>query len=92
MEVQFGQYALPVILSVLLSIIFKMAGGSIGDRFKSLIAIVCGIALGIVGLFYTGEEPRTTAMWVDYIIYGFMSGAAAVGLYEATRAVAKPRS
>ncbi len=89
-EVTFGKYALPVILMLFLSIAFKFAP-AVQDRWKSLIALLAGLGLGILAIPYQGL-PWTIVNIVDYSLYGLVQGAAATGLYEVTRAVARPRS
>lgn len=89
MEVSFGGYALPVVLTVLLSFVYRVV--TVGDRWKAPIAIACGIALGMVGLAYKGL-PWSVVNIVDHVLYGFMTGAGAVGIYEMTRSVTRPRS
>lgn len=89
MEVSFGGYALPVVLTVLLSFVYRVV--TVSDRWKAPIAIVCGVALGMVGLAYQGL-PWTVVNIVDFVLYGFMTGAGAVGIYEMTRSVTRPRS
>ena len=90
-EISIGQYTLPVILSVFLGIVFKV-WASIPDRFKSLVALALGTVLGIIAMYYNREPPFTIKVWIDYILFGFMAGASAVGLYEAGRAVYNPRT
>ena len=89
MEINLGQYTLPVILAVILGIIFKFAP-NIKDSYKSLIAVFVGMAFGVVLIFYQGEAI-TFQYIVDRILDGLMVGAAAVGLYEVQRSVVKPR-
>ncbi len=94
MEINFGQYALPVVLTVFLAIIYKIAGNpdgtsTIPDRAKPIIAICLGIGLGIVGMFYQAIAPSFKNI-VDHILYGLMAGAAAVGLWEGFRATVHP--
>lgn len=89
MEVSFGGYALPVVLTVLLSFVYRVI--TVNDRWKAPLAIVCGIALGLVGLAYQGL-PWTVVNIVDFVLYGFMTGAGAVGIYELQRAATRPRS
>lgn len=93
-EVNLGQYAVPVILTVVLGIIYKLLDKPDGtsylnNKFKPLIAIALGIIIGIVSMFYKGT-PVTFQVWVDYILYGLMTGASAVGLWEGVRATVNP--
>ena len=90
-EIYVGQYSLPVILSVFLGIVFKI-WASIPDRFKSLVALAIGTILGIVAMYYNREPPFTIQVWIDHILFGFMAGAGAVGLYEASRSVYNSRA
>jgi len=90
-EISFGQYALPVILMVGLAFFYKIFDKSDGtsyipSRLKPLIAISLGILLGIVAMFYNGIQPIFKNI-VDYVLYGFMAGAGAVGLWEGFSAV-----
>jgi len=88
-EVTFGQYALPVVLMLLLSIAFKFVP-TVQDRWKSLVALLAGLGLGMLAILYQGL-PWTVVNVVDFGLYGLVQGAAATGLYEVTRAVARPR-
>ena len=88
-EITFGGYAMPVVLSVFLGFFYKLVG-AIPDRFKACVAVICGMALGNLGLAYKGLE-WTVVNIVDYNLWGFMAGASAVGLYELQRTVTKPR-
>jgi len=49
-----------------------------------------GIALALVGLEYSGKAWALKTI-VDYVLYGFMVGASAIGIYEIQRTVHKPR-
>jgi hypothetical protein len=88
-DISFGQYALPVILMVILTLIYKFK--TFTDRYKSLIAVCVGIVLGLVAIPYNGV-PFTVVNIVDYGLYGLMIGASATGLYELQRTVTKPRA
>ncbi len=94
-EVNFGQYALPVILMVILSLVYKVFGedagnpGMISDKAKPIIAICAGMGLGIVGMFYNAI-PLIFKNFVDYLLFGFMAGCSAVGLWEGIRATVNP--
>jgi len=88
-EVKFGAYAVPIILTVILAIIYKFI--TFGDKYKALLAVVVGIGLGILAIPYKGVDWTVVAV-VDHAVYGLMVGAAAVGIYELQRTVTKPRS
>ena len=89
-DVQLGAYTVPVILTVVLAIVYKFSGTGVPDKWKAVIACLVGIALGFVALWYTGK-PWTPVNIVDHAIYGLMTGASAVGLYELSRTVTHPR-
>jgi len=89
-EIKFGQYALPVILTVVLGIVYKVVPFPIPDRFKALVAVALGIGLSLLWVPYSGL-PWTIVHVVDYVLHGLMVGASAVGLYELQRTVTKPR-
>jgi len=88
-EIAFGQYAIPVILTVVLGIIYKLFVFS--DKYKSLLAVSIGIALGLIAIPYNGL-PWTVINVVDYMIAGLMMGASSVGLWELQKTVTSPRS
>jgi hypothetical protein len=89
-EISIGAYSLPVILSVVMGVIYKVAP-AIPDRWKALVSIAVGILIGLVAMVY-GQEVYTVKTVIDYILIGGMAGAAAVGLYEGIyRPAAKPR-
>ena len=83
MEIQFGEYALPLVLMVILGLFYRFVGTEVNNRWKSLIAVIAGIGLGVAGIAYN-EQPWTAKVIIDYALYGFMQGAAAVGLWEVT--------
>ena len=89
MEISFGGYAMPVVLSLILGLVYKFTG-VISDKWKALASIGCGMILGNLGIAYAGLE-WTVVNLVDYNLYGFMVGASAIGLYELQRTATKPR-
>lgn len=91
MDIQFASYSVPVILTVILGLVYRTVGSGLTDRYKPLIAVLCGVALGIMAIVYKGE-PWTAAVVIDHAVYGLMLGASSVGLYELQRTVVKPRN
>jgi len=77
--VKFGGYALPFLMTAFLAVIYQFHAFS--DKMKNLIALLLGIGLSILFLFYKGI-PYNIVNIVDYVIYGFLQGAAAVGLWK----------
>jgi hypothetical protein len=82
-EIQFGAYALPVVLMVILALFYRIVGENVSNRWKSVIAVLAGTGLGVAGIAYA-NQPWTAQVIIDYSLYGFMQGAAAVGLWEVT--------
>lgn len=91
-EVTLGQYSLPLLLTVILGISFKLIGEGLADRWKSIIALGLGLGLGLLAMVYNQEPPFAMKIVIDYALFGFMAGAAAVGLYEAQRSIRNPRA
>lgn len=86
-EINLGQYAIPFLITIFLAVIFKPFDNPDGtsklpDWLKGYIAIGIGVALGIIGMFYSGVQPITFKVWVDYILYGFVQGAASIGIFK----------
>ena len=90
MNIEFASYGVPVILTVVLGLIYRTIGAGLSDRYKPLIAVLCGVALGLLSIVYKGEI-WTAAVVIDHAVYGLMLGASSVGLYELQRTVVKPR-
>ena len=85
-EIQLGQYAIPFLITIFLSLIFKPfdkedGTSSIKDWVKGYVVVFLGIGLSIVGMFYKGA-PLTFVSWVDYILYGVVIGTSAIGIFK----------
>jgi hypothetical protein len=79
-----GKYSIPFLLTMALAVIYSFAP-SASDRMKNGIALLAGIGLGLLGLYYgywQGKVVIGPVVLIDYIIYGFLQGAAAVGLWK----------
>lgn len=87
-EVSLGKYSIPVIMMVILGLFYKIPG--IKNKHKPLLAIAIGIVLGIIAIPYTGKA-FTFVNVVDFVLYGLMTGASAVGLYESAKSLYRPR-
>ena len=76
-------------VSMLLSVILRMLYGTfeVNNRWKPWIAVLIGIALGIVVMYYNLPAGMTVGfkLIVDHLLGGFMTGATAVGMYEMTK-------
>lgn len=88
-EPSLGPYSVPLILTVVMAVVYKTFE-SIPDRWKSTITIIIGVLLSVIALVYEGDT-FTAHNTIDHLLYGFMQGAAAVGLWEGFRSAAKPR-
>ena len=86
-SVMLGKYSLPFILSIILGLIFKRAD-TIPNDLKPYIAMAVGCVLGIAAMFYNEAYGAIAfPMVADYVLAGGMAGSAAVGIYEASKAV-----
>ena len=86
-SVMLGKYSLPFILSIILGLIFKRAD-TIPNDIKPYIAMAVGCVLGIAAMFYNEAYGAIAfPMVADYVLAGGMAGSAAVGIYEASKAV-----
>jgi len=88
MEINFGEYSLPVILVVIMSLLFKILNDAIPKRFKTPISALLGIGLGLLAIPYKGLD-LTIVNVVDHIFYGLMIGTSATGLYEYQKNIKK---
>jgi hypothetical protein len=79
-----GAFGLPVILTIVLGMVYN-AFPQVPDRAKPFIAAGCGIGLGILAMFYNTTPPFTYQAWIYHVLYGFLIGAEAVGLYEMSK-------
>jgi hypothetical protein len=89
-DMTIGQYSVPFLLTIILTLVYKFIP-VIPDKFKALLAGVSGVALAVLSMFYSAPVEITFQVWVNTIIGGFLIGMSAVGLYEATRTVTRPR-
>jgi O-antigen/teichoic acid export membrane protein len=84
-EMAIGAFGVSVLLSVILRMLYNT--WEIPNKIKPWIAVVIGILLAVVVMFYNLTPQATVGFkaWVDHILGGFMTGATAVGMYEMTK-------
>lgn len=86
MEINLGQYAVPFLVTIFLAFAFKPfdkpdGTSSIPDWLKGYCAAIVGVLIGIVAMFYGGGQITFTT-WVDFILYGFVQGTSAIGIFK----------
>lgn len=81
-ELAIGGFTVAMLLSYLLKMIFNT--WTVPNKYKAWIAVLLGIALSLVGCYST-ETMFTIPIVASYMAQGFMTGAASVGIYEATK-------
>jgi len=59
----------------------------INNRYKPWIAVIIGIVLGVVVMYYNRAPGSVVGfkLIVEHILGGFMTGATATGMYEMTK-------
>ena len=79
-EIQFGQFTLSTVVAVIMGATLN-AFPTFPDRFKNLVAMLFGGALGLLGILCSGDDwlPRTV---VVYAVSGIMYGVQAIGTYN----------
>lgn len=78
-EITLGSIGLSVLLAIILQMVFNT--WKVEDRFKSWIAVGCGMILATVALLISALAC-TPALIATYLVQGFMTGATATGIYE----------
>jgi len=91
MVITFGPYVLPfpVALTAILSIFYSMFNAKDGtnllsDRVKNMIALLMGMGFGIL-IMVDKETAITARVFIGWLIFGLLEGAAAVGLYKSIK-------
>ena len=84
-EMAIGAFGVSILLSVILRMLYNT--WSISSKLKPWLAVLIGIGLGLVVMFYNLSPSSVVGfkMIVDHILSGFMTGATAVGMYEMTK-------
>jgi len=85
-EISLGQYAFPFVLTAILAFVYKQfelpdGESMLSSVWKTRISVLAGIVVALGAMFYLGVEPTYKAI-VDYVLYGFINGGAAIGLWE----------
>lgn len=85
-EISFGQYGLSVILTVVMGFVYMLCRKQDGtacmsDKWKNLIVILIGLALGLLSIWYAGKLPNIKNI-VNGLLDGFFTSMSAVGLWK----------
>ena len=85
-DIQFGSMAASAVLMGILALIYKVCTREDGtecipNRFKPLLAVILGIALGLIGMKYN-ELAANFKNVVNHVLVGLNIGLSAVGLWE----------
>ena len=93
---EFTRDTIPFILTIFLSWLYANLSktgdaADVSNRVKINGAIVFGVLLGILLMFYEAEDAIAVAnnyrVWVKYVLMGFLIGASTIGLNQ----MIKPR-
>ena len=92
-EIQIGKVGISVLMTGILALVYKWcrrADGTecITDRGKQMIAILVGLILAYIAMFYVGTQPTFKTL-VDYGVTGLVLGLQAIGVWEVIK-VNKP--
>ena len=87
-EVMIGKYSVSFILTILLSWTFGLFAddpATISNRVKKAAAVLAGVALSVLAMFYQVTQGLVTLglpTVVDYTISGFLIGTASIGINQ----------
>jgi hypothetical protein len=87
-EIMLGKYSVSFILTILLAWVFGLVTDNpdtLSNRLKKAIAVLSGIGLSILAMFYQiaqGFLVLNLPTIVDFIISGFLIGAASIGINQ----------
>ena len=94
-EIMIGKYSVSFILTILLSWAFGLFSddpANISNRIKKAVAVLAGVALSLLALFYQVSQGVTVMSLpnvVDYTISGFLVGAASIGINQLMKSDSK---
>ena len=85
-EIMFGQYALSVIITAVMALVFMMCKREDGtsclsDKWKNLVIIIIGLGFGLLSIWYVGK-PANVVNVVQGLLEGFFTSMGAVGLWK----------
>lgn len=82
-SIEFGGIGASVIITLILMIVYNFTP-TLTNKWKILIAVLCGIGFGILKIPYEAM-PWTVVNIVNNLLQGFMVGAGAIGLHQMQR-------
>jgi len=85
--IEFGGIGASLIITIILMVVYNFIP-DIENKWKILIAILCGLGFGLLKIPYDGV-PWTVVNVVNDLLQGLLVGAGAIGLHQAQRSVRK---
>lgn len=79
-EIQFGGVSASVIITIVLMVFYNFLP-ELQNKWKILIAILCGLWFGILKISYDGLD-WTVVNIVNNLFQGFLVGAGSIGLHQ----------
>jgi len=88
-ELQFGGVGASLIITVILMVFYNFFP-DMKNKWKVLIAVLCGLGFGILKIPYDGVA-WTVVNVVNNLFQGFLVGAGAIGLHQMQKIARRPR-
>lgn len=88
-EIQFGGVGASLIITIILMIFYSFLP-EMQNKWKILIAIICGLGFGMLKVAYDGMD-WTVVNIVNNLFQGFLVGAGSIGLHQMQKIARKPK-
>lgn len=88
-EIQFGGVGASLIITIILMIFYNFLP-AMQNKWKILIAVLCGLGFGMLKIPYDGVD-WTVVNIVNNLFQGFLVGAGSIGLHQMQKIARKPK-
>ena len=88
-ELQFGGIDVSLIIMIVLMIFYNFLP-ELKNKWKILIAVLCGLCFGMLKIPYDGLD-WTVVNIVNNLFQGFLVGAGSIGLHQMQKNARKPK-